>query len=281
VRTSSSPSFTTGAAIILRFAVTGEVSGGMAIADALLRGVAVGLTSAGLIATIRRFLFGEADEQAARDSPDERLVQGRAAVGGACAIRTGRRGSLPTRSLWSDGRCASTRSHWSGILRCRQDSGRRRARFGREGSMQASNEEIKALIRRFEDAMNTRRLDLLDDIMAQDFVRHCEATPHLDIRSLEQFKDFLRQDAAAFPDNVQTFTHILADGDLAAVWATYEGTQLGPLGPFPPSAKKVRFSFGGVLRVESGKLAELWITWDNMTILAQLGHLPPAPVENG
>jgi steroid delta-isomerase-like uncharacterized protein len=147
--------------------------------------------------------------------------------------------------------------------------------------MQASIDENKGLIRRFEAAMNTRQLDLLDDIMAQDFVRHCEATPHLDIRSLEQFKDFLKQDVAAFPDNTQTFTHVLSDGALAAVWATYEGTQLGPLGPFPPSGKKVRFHFGGVLRVERGKLAELWITWDNMTILAQLGHLPPAPGENG
>jgi predicted ester cyclase len=147
--------------------------------------------------------------------------------------------------------------------------------------MQASSDEIKALIRRFEEAMNARRLDLLDDIMAQDFVRHCEATPRLDIRSLEQFKDFLRQDAAAFPDNVQAFEHVLVDGDMAAVWARYEGTQRGPLGPFPPLGKQVRFHFGGVLRVEGGKLAELWITWDNMTILAQLGHFPPAPVESG
>lgn len=140
-----------------------------------------------------------------------------------------------------------------------------------------TGEEIKALIRRFEEAMNARQLDALDEIMAPNFVRHCQATPHLDIRSLDQFKDFLRQDVAVFPDNTQTFTHVLADGDMAAVWATYEGMQMGQMGPFPPSGKKVRFDFGGILRVENGKLAELWITWDNMTILAQLGHLPAAP----
>src|SRR5205807_1422680 len=71
-----------------------------------------------------------------------------------------------------------------------------------------SIEEHKVLVRRFEEAMNTRQLDRLDDIIAPHFVRHCQATPDLDIRSREQFKEFLRQDAATFPDNRQTFTHI-------------------------------------------------------------------------
>ena len=147
--------------------------------------------------------------------------------------------------------------------------------------MQTTSEENKVLVRRFEEAMNTRQLDLLDDLIAPNFVRHCQATPHLDIRSLEQYKEFLRQDVATFPDNIQTFTHVVAEGDFVGVWATYEGTQMGQMGPFPPSGKKVRFDFGCVLRVEAGKLAEIWITWDNMTILAQLGHLPAPPSQSG
>lgn len=35
-------------------------------------------------------------------------------------------------------------------------------------------------------------------------------------------------------------------------------------------------SSGRVFRVEHGKLAEFWLTWDNTTILAQLGLLPDA-----
>jgi steroid delta-isomerase-like uncharacterized protein len=141
--------------------------------------------------------------------------------------------------------------------------------------------ENKILVRRFEEAMNTRQLDALDEVVAPNFVRHCQATPNLDVRSLEQFKDFLRQDAAVFPDNTQTFTHVIAEGDTVAVWATYEGTQRGQMGSFPPSGRKVRFDFAAILRVENGKLAELWVTWDNMTILAQLGYLPAAPTKTG
>jgi predicted ester cyclase len=74
---------------------------------------------------------------------------------------------------------------------------------------------------------------------------------------------------------------MLAEGDLVAIWATYEGTQRGQMGPFPPSGKKMRVDFGAILRVENGKIAELWVTWDNMAALAQLGHLPAPPRKAG
>jgi steroid delta-isomerase-like uncharacterized protein len=138
----------------------------------------------------------------------------------------------------------------------------------------ADPEQIRDLIRRLEEAMNSRKLELLDDIVADDFVRHCEATPDFDVRSLEDFKEFLRQNTTSFPDNVQTFVQVVVEGDRAGIWTTYEGTQDGPLGPFPATGRTVHFDFGGVLRVENGKIAELWVTWDNMTILGQLGHLP-------
>ena len=134
--------------------------------------------------------------------------------------------------------------------------------------------QMKSLISRLADAMNNRRLDELDEVMAPNFVRHCQATPNLGVNSLEEFKAFLRQDAEAFPDNVQTFTHVVAEGDQIGIFATYEGTHNGPLGPFPPTGKRVNFDFAGVFGVEDSKLAELWITWDNMTILGQLGLLP-------
>ena len=122
--------------------------------------------------------------------------------------------------------------------------------------------------------MNSRQLELLDDIIADDFVRHCDATPDFDVRSRDDFKAFLRQNTESFPDNVQTFVQVVVEGDRAGIWTTYEGTQQGTLGPFPASGRKVSFDFGGVFRIEDGKLAELWVTWDNMTILRQLGHLP-------
>ncbi len=140
--------------------------------------------------------------------------------------------------------------------------------------MPTTSEQNKAVIRRFWEAMNSRQLDGLDDLIATDVVRHCQATPGLDVRSLNQVKDFLRQDTEVFPDSTQTITHLVAEDDLVAVWATYEGTQKGPMGPFPPSGITARFDFGAVFRLENGKISEWWVTWDNMAILRALGHLP-------
>jgi steroid delta-isomerase-like uncharacterized protein len=147
--------------------------------------------------------------------------------------------------------------------------------------MRTTSEESKVLIQRFWDAMNSRQLDVFDQLLAPDVVRHCQATPQINVRSREQFKDFCRQDAAVFPDSIQTFTHLVAEGDFVAVWAAYEGTQKGQMGPFPPSGKKVRFDFGAVFRVANGKIAEWWVTWDNLAILAQLGHMPAPPSRDG
>ena len=95
-------------------------------------------------------------------------------------------------------------------------------------------------------------------------------TPDLQARSLDDIKEFLRLDTAVFPDSVQTVKLMVAEGDLVATWATYEGTQQGPMGPFPPSGRKAQFDFGAVFRIEDGKIAEWWVTWDNMTILRAL-----------
>ncbi len=144
--------------------------------------------------------------------------------------------------------------------------------------MPTSTETNKALVRRFGEAMNTRRLELLDDVLAPDFARHCQATPGVRVTNREEFKDFLRQDLATFPDSVQMPVHLVAEDDLVAAWLTYEGTQLGPMGPFPASGKKMRLEFGAFVRIENGRIAEMWVTWDNVAALTQLGHVPPVPV---
>ena len=139
--------------------------------------------------------------------------------------------------------------------------------------MGTSIEQNKRLIQRFWEAMNNRQFEALDDIIARDVVRHCQATPDIEVRSLDQLKDFLGQDTDVFPDSIQTITHLVAEDNLVAVWATYEGTQMGAMGSFPPKGARAQFDFGAVFRVENGKIAEWSVTWDNMAMLRSLGHL--------
>ena len=67
---------------------------------------------------------------------------------------------------------------------------------------------------------------------------------------------------------------IFGAGDKVAVRAHYIGTQTGQMGPFPPSGMRVELPFMAILRIENDKIAEIWVEWDNISILTQLGHLP-------
>ena len=139
----------------------------------------------------------------------------------------------------------------------------------------ASLNANKELVRRMVAAINERDLDGLDGILAADLARHCPATPDFRVRSLEEFKEFLRADLASVPDSVVTIEQILAEGDLVSTWCTYAGTQEGPMGPFPPSGKRLEIPFGSHLRIENGRIAEIWVTWDNLSALVALGHIDP------
>lgn len=140
------------------------------------------------------------------------------------------------------------------------------------GTRQQENEE---LVRKMIEAINQRDFAALDAVVAADVRRHSTATPGVEVRSLEDFKAFLHQDLAAVPDAVQEVQAMIAEGDLVAVRALYRGTQTGPMGPFPPSGKALSIPFLAFLRIADGKIAEMWVEWDNLAALVSLGHLEP------
>ncbi len=124
-------------------------------------------------------------------------------------------------------------------------------------------------------AVNARDFDSLGRFLADDVRRHSSATPDVVVKSLEDMKAFLEQDLAACPDATIEIEIILADEDKVALLATYRGTQTGAMGPFPPSGKRVESPFMSILRLDGGKIVEMWVEWDNINILTQLGHFPP------
>lgn len=133
----------------------------------------------------------------------------------------------------------------------------------------------KALVNAFAEAGNKSDLEAFDRLLAPDFVRHCEATPDVTVTTCEDFKEFYRETALTFPDQQMILTTLVAEGDRVAFWGKFSGTQSGPMGPFPPTGKRMESDCAGIFRIEDGRIAELWVTWDNLAGLAQLGLFPP------
>ncbi len=125
-------------------------------------------------------------------------------------------------------------------------------------------------------AINARELDRLGEFVADDIVRHSYATPGVVVTNLDQFRAFLETDIATVPDSVQTVDVIFGNGEYVGVRARYNGTQQGPMGPFPATGKPIEIAFVGLLRIEDGKVAEIWVEWDNLGALMGLGHVVPA-----
>jgi steroid delta-isomerase-like uncharacterized protein len=137
----------------------------------------------------------------------------------------------------------------------------------------------KQIVRSFADAGNRNDVEAFDTVLTPDFVRHCEATPEVTVTTCEDFKEFYRETAKTFPDQRMRLDKLVAEGDLVAFWGTFSGTQKGPMGPFPPTGRRMESEIAGIFRVESGKIAELWVTWDNLAGLMQLGLFPPPDTE--
>jgi steroid delta-isomerase-like uncharacterized protein len=143
-------------------------------------------------------------------------------------------------------------------------------------------EANKELIRQFTDIINAADWDALDQVVAEDLRRHSQATAGPPVTSLEEFKQ-LQQSFFFFtsmPDQRIDIHTLVAEGDMVAAYATYSGTQTGPMGDFPVTGERAEVEFLALFRLEEGKIAEMWAEWDNVAMLTQLGLFPP-PVPAG
>ena len=146
-------------------------------------------------------------------------------------------------------------------------------------SFDSESQKNKEIVMKSFEVVGNGDYKGMDTYIADNYVRHCQATPELVIESLDAFKEFIKADRKSIPDQKLIVKMLIAEGDLVAFWCTYTGTQTGQMGPFPPTGKTAELDFSGVHRVENGKVVETWVTWDNITILSQLGHFPPNPIE--
>jgi steroid delta-isomerase-like uncharacterized protein len=135
-------------------------------------------------------------------------------------------------------------------------------------------ERNKEVVRQVAAAIMAYDYDALDQYIVDDYKRHCQATPEAKVESLDDFIELTRMYEGAFPDAEMTIELLVAEGDLVAVWGKYTGTHTGPMGEIPATGKKIDSDFGGIHRLENGKIVETWVTWDNVTMLQQLGLFP-------
>lgn len=133
-------------------------------------------------------------------------------------------------------------------------------------------EDSKSIVRAFVEAINSKDWARLRSLVSPEFKRHSVAAGEPCVRSAEELTAFLVAEYATFPDAHETLLDLLAEGKKVAARHLFRGTQLGPMGQFPPSGKVLEATYLAIYRIESGRIAEAWAEWDNLAGLKQLGH---------
>jgi steroid delta-isomerase-like uncharacterized protein len=112
--------------------------------------------------------------------------------------------------------------------------------------------------------------------IAPDYTRHCQAMPPglQELHGTEQFFAFIDEFRVAVPAHTDTITNMIAQGDRVAYVSTISGRQTGPLGDLPASGKSFTLVNIIIQRLKDGKIAETWVSWDNVAFMSQLGFQP-------
>ena len=135
-------------------------------------------------------------------------------------------------------------------------------------------QDIKAIMRRFYDeVINGGKTDLVDELMAPDFVDH-EAFPGLG-SDREGVKQFFRMMRTAFPDFRMNIEDMLAEGDRGVVRSTMTGTHRGDFMGVPATGKSINVAAIDIVRFSGGRVAEHWGVTDTAGMMEQLGVAPP------
>jgi steroid delta-isomerase-like uncharacterized protein len=135
-----------------------------------------------------------------------------------------------------------------------------------------SSEESKAIMRRFWDAWEQGNVDLLDELLAPEYINHTLATPDLP-PGPEGVKEVVNMFHSAMPDLRVVIEDMIAEGDNVATRYSLEGTHRGELFGGAPTGKQLSIKSITLERVVEGKIIEHWRVTDEMSMMRQLGIL--------
>jgi steroid delta-isomerase-like uncharacterized protein len=135
-----------------------------------------------------------------------------------------------------------------------------------------STETNKTLARRiFEEVLNGRNLDLVDELAVPDYVEH-NPLPGQGT-GIDGIRDRYTMLFNAF-DFRFTVDDVIAEADKVVLRWTHTGTHVGAFLGMPPTGRSYRTTGIEIWRVENGKLAEHWDVVDVFGQLMQLGLIP-------
>ncbi|MCA1730005.1 MAG: ester cyclase [Actinobacteria bacterium] len=128
-------------------------------------------------------------------------------------------------------------------------------------------------MRRYLDVFEQGNIELLDELLAPDYINHSPATPDLPTGP-EGVKAVVTMFRSAIPDLRVVVDDMIAEGDKVATRYTLEGTHESELFGVPPTSRQLSIKSITVEQVSDGRIRDHWRVTDELGMMQQLGVIP-------
>ena len=134
--------------------------------------------------------------------------------------------------------------------------------------------DTKGIARRLlEEAFNSGNLDVVDELVAPEFVFNDAVLPE-PIRGIEATKANIKGYRDAFPDLRLTIEQQVAEGEFVTTRWSARGTHQGDLMGMAATGKQATVTGITIDRIVDGRFVESWTNWDTLGLMQQLGVVP-------
>jgi steroid delta-isomerase-like uncharacterized protein len=139
-----------------------------------------------------------------------------------------------------------------------------------------STEQNKTIVRRvFEELINQENKAVIDQVFDADVTIHDPFSGTT--QGMDAFRQLLGLFDAAFPGHRVTIDGMVAEGDYVSVLHTHTATHTGPFMGMPATGKTAVVNGIELFRLQGGRIVEFWRKDDDVSLLMQLGMMPPPP----
>ncbi|MBW3625559.1 MAG: ester cyclase [Armatimonadetes bacterium] len=127
-----------------------------------------------------------------------------------------------------------------------------------------SMDNAKEMVRRMvEEVWNRGEMTAVDELITPDYIEHNPGFPE-GIKGPDDYRRFVAEIRAAFPDFVLSIEDLIAEGDKVVNHWIISGTQKGEFSGIAPTHLRATVPGVTIYRVSEGKFADGWTYWDRL-----------------
>jgi len=114
---------------------------------------------------------------------------------------------------------------------------------------------------------NKKNVDISDIFTTEECIVHLG----LETVNREDYKVIVQNYIDTFPDTKTTLNDIFGEDTKVTIRWTSTFTHNKPYMGFPPTNKKITVTGTSIYRFSESKIVEVWINWDRLSLMQQLG----------